>query len=264
MCHSGRQCQFSSKSFAFTLDQLLYADFASIRKGKTSALLLVFSLLCSLLAIPNNIFSYVTFRQRACLRNGVGHYLLCLCFVNQINLTLFLIRLIYLIASMIDPTVPTGIDEILCRSLSYLLTCSGRLVYWLSSWIAIERVYTTLLIHGRWLKKPRTARALILVSILVVLIIGSYELVFYKSFYDPDDDRGSICVFEYPVRSRSLWSTVHLVVTLVNSLIPFLINLFATLIIMVVAVRKKMKTLRKHKGEYISGRKTQSVPLFVC
>ena len=41
-CYSGRQCEFSSKSFTFTLDQLFYADLLSAHRHRTIIILLFF------------------------------------------------------------------------------------------------------------------------------------------------------------------------------------------------------------------------------
>ena len=245
-CYSGRQCQFSWKSFAFTLDQLFYPDLTSSAKQSRSALIFTFSVLGFLLAIPNNLFSFITLRQRPCLRNGVGHYLLYLSVINQINLGFFLLRLSHLINSMISGSTPSLTDEILCRSSNYLLTCSGRLVYWLSSLIAIDRVYMTVVLNGQLLGKPSTARRLILSTIMIVLISHCYELLFYKTFHDPDNPYRSFCVIEYPHHSRSLWSSIHLMNMIVHSLVPFFINLCSTITISVIMLKNKMNTQRKH------------------
>lgn len=85
------------------------------------------------------------------------------------------------------------VDKILCRSLSYLLTCSSRLVYWLSSLIAIERVYMTVMLDGHWLKKPSMARR---------LVVHCYELISYKAFFDLD---GGTTMDSFPFRRRSTW-----------------------------------------------------------
>ena len=78
-CHSGRQCQFNTKSFSFTLDQLFSPDLLSDqRQTMTISLLIFFSLFTFFLSLPNNLFLFITFRRRTCLCYGVGHYLLAM------------------------------------------------------------------------------------------------------------------------------------------------------------------------------------------
>ena len=55
---------------------------------------------------------------------------------------------------------------------------STRLVYWLTSLVSIERVYMTIFINGQWLKKPRVARRLILLTFVVTFVTDLYEFEF--------------------------------------------------------------------------------------
>lgn len=131
-CHSGAQCQFSSRSFTFTLDQLLYTNLISSHYRTTTALLIILSLLGFVLGIPNNLFCFVTFRQRSCLRHGIEQYLLCLSIINQISLGLLLARVPYIIHNLTNigaSTVASTMDNILCKVMSYLLLSASRMVF---------------------------------------------------------------------------------------------------------------------------------------
>ena len=251
-CHSGGQCQFSSKSFTFTLDQLFYTDLASAgHQRRTISLLVLFSLLGFLVAIPNNVFSFVTFSRSPCLRTGVGHYLLCLSVINQINLGLFSARLIHLAISITSTSSASNWNNILCKLLNYFLLSSGRMVFWFSSLIAIERLYMTLVLNGRWLKQPHIARRLIALTIIGILLTTLYELFFYKSLFIADISQRSMCVFEFPMAYRYQWTTLHLLISTLNALVPLLINLCSTITISVVVVKKRMNTLRTKKSQVL-------------
>ena len=251
-CHSGRQCHFSSRSFTFTLDQLFFTDLtiSSRRSSVTLSLLVLLSLLAFLLAIPNNLFSFVTFRQPICLRNGVGHYLLCLSLINQLNLGVFVARLTHLTLNI---TNRSSLNTLLCKLLNYLLVSSSRLVFWLSSLIAIERVYMTLVLNGQWLKQPRIARRLLLLTTLIILVSSAYELFFYQSLSIVDDvTQRSMCIFTFPQSRRSAWAGVHLFVSTLHSIVPFLINLCSTVLISVTVVKKKINTRRNKQAQVTS------------
>jgi hypothetical protein len=142
-CHSGRRCQFNSRSFTFTLDQLFHTDLISSHKRTMISLLILFSSFGFLVALPNNFFSFVTLNRRSSLRTGIGHYLRCLSIVNQMSLTLLAARLIHLTLTttsllQLRPTT----DDVLCKILNYSLTCFSRIAGWLSSFVALERLYT--------------------------------------------------------------------------------------------------------------------------
>ena len=207
-CHSGRYCQFNTKSFSFTLDQLFSSDLLSHpRQTTTISLLIFFSLFTFFLALPNNLFSFVTLRRRSCLRHGVGHYLLWMSIINQLSLTFLLARLLHLTLNITSSFSSSSMtNDLLCKALNYLLSSSIRMVYWLTSLISIERLYTTLFLRDQWLKQPHIARRLILLTFFTVLISHLYELFFYKSFSTQieEQSRGSICVLDISSEDRRL------------------------------------------------------------
>jgi hypothetical protein len=98
-CHTGRYCQFNFASFSFTLDQLFFNDLLSeniLTQRITYSLLLIIPSLLFLLGLINNLFCFNTFRRSQCLQNGIGQYLFYMTIINQINLTVLLIRLVHL------------------------------------------------------------------------------------------------------------------------------------------------------------------------
>jgi hypothetical protein len=171
----------------------------------TISLLIFFSFLLFFLSIPNNLFSFVTLRHRSCLRYGIGHYLLMMSVVNQLNLLFFVARLIHLTIK-IDQTSSSSalFDDLSCKLLNYLLSSSTRLVYWLTSLVSIERLYMTIFITGQWLKKPPIARRLILTTFFIVFLTDLYELFFYKSLSNVVTGQGSICVLKISKNARIL------------------------------------------------------------
>ena len=249
-CHSGGQCQFNTKSFSFTLDQLFSSDLLSTQRQRTTiSLLAIASLFIFFFALVNNLFSFVTFRRPSSLRYGVGHYLLCMSVINQLSLALLLARLLHLILNITGTSsFSSTTNDLLCKSLNYSLSSSTRLVYWLTSLIAIERVYTTIFLRGQWLKQPRIARRLMAFIFFTVFVTDLYELFFYESFSGGLENHGSLCILQISSRDRSLWMTVHLLFLILHSLIPLLINLVSTITICLIIIRKKINT---HPGNHI-------------
>jgi hypothetical protein len=161
--------------------------------------------------------------------------------INQLNLGFLASRLIHLAINITGLYSYPLVDNYLCKILSYLLTSSSRMVYWLSSLVAIERVYMTLFLNGRWLRKPHIARRLIVVTLLGILISDIHELIFVKSLFGINHGNGSMCVIEFPINYRSTWLLFHLILSIMNSVLPLLINFCCTITISCVVVKKKMK-----------------------
>ena len=254
-CHSGGQCQFISQSFTFTLDQLFSTDLTSTDKRRTISLLIVFSLLGFIFAIPNNLFSFVTFRRRPCLRNGIGHYLLFLSVINQITITLLASRLCHLTMNISVARSTPILDHLFCKLLNYLLTCCIRLAYWLGSFVALERVYTTIFFNKHWLKQPHIARLLIISITVIVCLSSAYELVFIKSFSGVENGSRVMCITEFPTTHQSIWILFHQFVFVTHLVVPLLINLCCTCAITAIVIKTKMNVRRKHQCKGVPRRR---------
>jgi hypothetical protein len=116
------------------------------------------------------------------------------------------------------------------------------MVYWLSSLVAIERVYMTLFLNGRWLRKPHIARRLIILTVVSILVSDIHEIIFVKSLSGINNDNSGMCVIEFPIYSRSRWTLFHLIVSIMNSILPLLINICCTMTISIVVAKKKINT----------------------
>ncbi|CAF0816639.1 unnamed protein product [Adineta ricciae] len=241
-CHSGKSCQFSSKSFSFTLDQLFSADLLSRNRFVRYAsiyLLTIGSSIIFLIGFINNIFAFVTFRRPKCRRYGSGQYLLFMSIINQISLGVLALRLIHLTVNMLTQYFHPTFNNVCCSLLNYLLKSSSRLTYWLVALIAIERVYTTVFLNKQWLKKPYIARRLIILTTSGILVTSAYELPFVTSHSGFNDAKSSICILAFP-NHDSGWVYIHQGVTIINALVPFVINLCSMITIMYVVIQKKM------------------------
>ena len=239
-CHSGAQCQFSSQSFTITLDQLFYTDLVSTHRQAKVILIILLPLLSFTVAIPSNLFSFVTLRRPSCLRNGVGHYLLALGIVNQLCLTFLTACLIHLTVSITGGQPSSVLNTVFCKLFNYCLTCSTRLSYWLSSWIALERVYTVIFLNKQWFKQPRIARRLILITCILIALTAIDELIFIKSFSAVEGGHGSMCVADFSLRHRSLRLLLHQFVSITNLVVPLLINIGCTFAIIAKVIRTKL------------------------
>ena len=254
-CHTGKRCQFNFESFSFTLDQLFYNDLLSpdvmIRQVTFYSLILGPCVLL-MIGLINNLCCFVTFRRSKCLRNGIGHYLLSMTIINQINLACLVIRFTHLTVNIASPYSLRQFDMIFCKLSNYFLVTSTRLAQWLCSLIAIERLYVVVFLNGNWLKKPHIARRILIVTTLIILIVTAYELAFIELQNSSDNGINSICVMTFPLGSR-VWHPLHFTVTLIDSLTPFLINLVCTIGIICIVTKKKMNANTRDHCRYSWG-----------
>ena len=224
----------------------------------TITLLVFFSLFTFFLALPNNLFSFLTLRRRSCLRQGVGHYLLAMSVINQLTLALLAARLIHLTVIITLSRSSPLVDDLFCKLLGYLLTCLSRSSPWLSSFVALERVYSVVFFNRNWFKQPHIARSLMFLIVALILVSTLDELVFVKSFTGIEDRSSAMCVIEYPSTHRSMWTSVHQVVSVSHFLFPLLINLSSTLTIMGIVIKNKMNIRTAKLCKFPSFRRNDS------
>jgi hypothetical protein len=100
----------------------------------------------------------------------------------------------------------------------------------------------TVFLNGRWLRKPHIARRLIILTVIGILISDIHELIFVKSLFGIDNGDGGMCVIEFPTNYQSRWLLFHFIVSIMNSILPLLINLCCTITISCVVAKKKLNT----------------------
>ena len=131
-------------------------------------------------------------------------------------------------------------DDILCKCLTYFLTCFSRVSYWFVSFVALERTYTTLFLNGQWFRKPSISRRLMTLTFAIVFISDAYELVFFKLFRTNDNGNSAMCILEFPVSHRTVWISIHQTISVIHSSLPLLINICCTITIVCIIIRTKM------------------------
>jgi len=212
--------------------------------------LILFPLLAFVVAIPSNLFSFITLRRQTCLRNGIGYYLLSLTLINQISLAFLAARLIHLTLIMSGFQSSGKLNDIFCKLVSYLLTCFSRLTYWLGLFVTLERVYTTIFLSKRWFKQPHIARRLLVLTTIVVFLSTAYELFFMKSLFISQDGNIAMCIPLFPTEHQSMWVFIHQFVSISHFVVPLLINIGCTGIILWIVIKTKMNIRVQYQCEY--------------
>ena len=247
-CHYGRRCQFSSEDFSFTLEQLFTHSLLHTEKSTRQwAFIGIIFAGCLILIIGsiNNLFMFITFYRSKFLQTGVGNYLLVGSVINQMTLSALAFRSIYSVLNVTGYTaiVNVTVNKILCKSMPFALMSLGQLSYWLMSTVAIERLYVTWNISGRWLKKPRIARWITFTLAAITFLINTPQIVFFNLFIDTTiEKKTATCVVIYP---SGFWTGVNQVINYVSNLVPLLINILCTSGIMFLIIRQKLLVNRK-------------------
>jgi hypothetical protein len=250
-CFSGARCQFSLNSFEMTFDTLLHQDLTSSYKHTFAAFLIALSLLAFLIALPSNLFAFVTFRQPQCLRIGISHYLLALSVINQLAMAFFCIRLIHLTILKTKPEWAQHLASLSCGLISYCLENGIFISYWFASIVSFERVFTILNPTDRSRERPRFARRLLFTMIGFVLLSSNvHRIFFFKKFVDDEKQGISSCIFSFTTGTRHRWIIgLDKAVTILHVFVPLAINLGCTVMVISIVVKSKIRLRLQHPRE---------------
>ncbi len=174
---------------------------------------------------------------------GVGYYLLINSITSQASILFLFIKIIYFLLSAKGLIINHTVNMILCKSITFLLTCFTRLCFWLTTFVSIERVCVTLYpISGIWIRKPKLAKIIIIFTIVYIFGLHSHELIYYNIVPDVKYTKnGTWCVTQY----NKQVSVYNQAITVFNYIIPCLINFVSALILILVLACKRANTNRQ-------------------
>ncbi|CAF3898201.1 unnamed protein product [Adineta steineri] len=232
-CHFGSICQHNTKLFSFTMESLLSPDLLSssfIKKSVSLSMYIIVTALLLIFGTISNIFSFVTFRRPKTRLNGAGHYFFTSTIFSQLSLFCLLSKIIHIIINLRGLFVQPMVNTILCKILSFLLSSSTRICYWLIVFVNIERLYVTIYPTKRWLKEPKTAKKIIIFVIMLTCGVHIHELIQYTIVPDPKYTvHGKWCVTQFS-HSLQIYNQIN---TMIHYLIPCLVNLICTITLLI-------------------------------
>ncbi|UJR12145.1 hypothetical protein I4U23_016322 [Adineta vaga] len=234
-CVTGILCQFSSSRFSISLEFLFEKNDWGYGHFIAPVILFIIGMIL-------NSLSIITFTHKKLRTNGVAVHLLATSLCSLLIMILLLARIIYLY--MIRRIVILHrINIVLCKILPMLMYTFYYTSLWLMAIVTVERAVSVLWFSlWSWLQELRKAILLVLV---IILIVSSSNYIFisqYQLFNHPD------YIFPWCVREISLNQQLFTyALALIHQILPFLINIIAALIIILVITRSKIHAHRKTK-----------------
>ncbi len=286
-CHFGSICQQNIQILSFTFESLLTNDLFSLSqltRVLSFSIYIIVPTLLFLFGLVNNIFCFFTFKRPKPSLLGVSHYLLANSILSQLSLLCLLIKIIYVLISTKSLDLHPVLNIMMCKMVSYFLSVCTRMCFWLTAFVAIERVYVTLYPKNIWFKQPKIARLMIL--IIVILTLGSHlhELIYYNNVNDPKElEHGKsvhinyFSILYYLFLFTGTWCVAqftapiaiyHQANIITHYSIPFLINFMCTITLIVLiarhrAIADKKKTSIQVFREQIIVQKELFVPSLI-
>lgn len=265
-CYYGERCQYNTQVLSFTLESLFRADLllsSSTIKSKVAFAMYIFlPVFLFIYGIVNNLFSFVTFRRPKPRLNGVAHYLFMGSIVSQFSLLFLIMKIIYILIGIRGIFSHAMPSLILCKILSFSLSSSTRIYYWLTSFVTMERLYVTKYPKGMWFKQPKIAKRIIFLIFLFTLTSHIHELIQYTIVDNHTYiDNETWCVTQYS-ESLKIYNQTN---TFIHYVIPFITNFICTIYLTILIVRSrasidKKKTRSQIFYEHIKKKKEIFVP----
>ncbi|CAF1270611.1 unnamed protein product [Rotaria sordida] len=215
-CYYGTRCQFTTKGFGLSLDDILgysiWPNFSFSKQPIIVKLCTIETILMFAIAIVNGILSIITFRTKQSLQIGSGLYLLASSITSFLTMTLFTAKFVLLLLSQMSIITNYYFLKSNCLCLDMFMKSFLAIRDWLNACVSIERTLTIRLeINFNKVKSKQIAKK---------IIFGIYLSVFASFIYDPvhrrlleDTDEQRIwCIVRYSssqVRQRTFSNWLH-------------------------------------------------------
>ena len=263
-CFYGSRCQFSTKGIGLSLDVILGSHiqvkvpfqqqpsilFASI---SIATLLFVAGLVDGFLSIWT--FKAPKIRQTAC-----GLYLLATSITSLFVITALALKMALMIVSQMGTITHRSFllgHCIIMDSLVRVLLSAGD---WLRACVCVELAFT--ICKGVTFdpaKSKRTAKLVIGFVYLFTVITTLHEPL-HRQLMDDLEEKRTWCVATY----SSVWNSINSAFVLLHFLAPFIINILAGLLIIVMAARRR-STVQQNltKGQHLRAQFHQHKKLLI-
>jgi hypothetical protein len=129
-------------------------------------------------------------------------------------------------------------NNISCKLVSYLLSVFTRSIYWLMSWIIVDRVLILLFPTSISFKNSCLSICSSICTVIVIFVMHLHEIVFYRTIQNPHSS-AVLCMTNFNQNFISIYNRVS---TLIHYLIPFCIQIVSITILIVLIARSRAKT----------------------
>ncbi|CAF3580012.1 unnamed protein product [Rotaria sp. Silwood1] len=242
-CFYGRQCQFSTKGFIFSLDPILgYHIKPSISLHRQPFIVKFSIAIITIMLISELIMgslSIATFRLKKSREVGCGYYLLVSTISSMCMIIVLTIKFWQLVLSQMSIITNRSILFVNCISIEIILKSCLASSEWLNACVAVERMFNV--IKGVTFSKKKSkiiAKRVTFVVIILTILTHIHDPVHREIINDLDGDEQRIwCLSQY----TSTITKYNIFITLFHFLVPFSINLICALVLIIGAARSRSK-----------------------
>ncbi|CAF1645959.1 unnamed protein product [Adineta ricciae] len=244
-CHYGHLCQFNTRLLSFTLNSLIAPNSFFVRILYLNLIIVLF-----VIGFFSNICSILTFQRNNPRKLGVGNYLLILSIINQLCILFLALKIFQVVLE----TLVQFSNVISCKMINYFLPVLTRINYWLSSWITIERLAIVLVPTMTRFRQPRFALSLSLLTVLIIHILHTHELIYYTVVQ-------SMCVVNFEIHPGVAY--YNRISVLIHYLLPFSIQIISITMLVWTASQSRAKLAKESFVEVLKKQFEKQKELYI-
>ena len=244
-CFFGSRCQFSTEGSGLSLDVILGYHIEANQTFAAQSPIVFISVATTtfmfVVGLVDAILSILTFQAKKIRQVGCGLYLFATSITSLLVSATFAIKIYLLIISQMGVITRRSFLLGHCIMMDFLVRVFLNVSDWLSACVCVERAMTVHKgINFDAAKSKRTSKFVIGFVYFFVFITAIHEPL-HRQLVDDDEEQRVWCVVTY-----SSWLSVYnYVVVIFHFLVPFLLNIVFSLLIMILAARRR-STVQQH------------------
>jgi hypothetical protein len=247
-CFFGHRCQFSSKGFDFSLEDILgyqIKPFTSFEKQRIVVKISVaVTVVIFLAGLINGILSIITFQAKRPQQTGSMIYLLVASVISILLGILFTLKFIVLLLIQMGTIVNHIFLVVQCISLDFILKILIQMNDWLYACVTTERAFASIRVHFDQKRSKRVAKWMIFLLFLFIVGTSIHEPIHRRLLDDVIEER-RWCIIQYSTEKASLFISYTTIMNIIHFSIPFSANIISALVIIIRATKRPVAARKK-------------------
>ncbi|CAF1501565.1 unnamed protein product, partial [Adineta steineri] len=192
-CFYGRRCQFTTRGFGLSLDNILgyhiLPQTSITHQTSIVKVSIALTIIFMIVGFINGILSIITFKNKSVREVGCGIYLLGSSITTLLTMVIFGLKFWILILGQMSIISNELFLKIQCISLDYLLRICLNMDQWLNAAVACERAITIIKATRFVKKKSKQAAKLVILLLLIFnIVILIHDPIYRRLLIDEEND----------------------------------------------------------------------------
>ncbi|CAF2691574.1 unnamed protein product, partial [Rotaria sp. Silwood2] len=200
-CFYGTQCQFTTQQFGLSLDAILgykiRPHLSIIRQSIYVKISIIVASIMFCVGLISGILSILTFQSKPCQKFGCGFYILVSAITSILTITVFNLKLWFLILSQTSTITSHGFLLISCILIEFILRFLLAITDWFHACVAVERLFTVILDINFNVAKSRKMSKLVVFGILLCTSVSLLHDPIHRRLIDDEEEQRTWCLINF-------------------------------------------------------------------